>query len=130
MVPIVKPAGGKWLAPIFSGLLYAAVVACISTVLLSLLLAMTGLKEQSLPVYVYFVHGVSVFVGGFITAKRSGAKGWYRGGLLGVVYGILVSLISYLGFDAKLTKDTLMFLLICFATGAFGGMLGVNARNR
>ena len=130
MVPIVKNSGGNWLSPVFAGLVYAMLVAGTSTVLLSLLLALSGLKEQSLPIYVYFIHGISVFTGGFITAKRSGEKGWYRGGILGVVYCLIVALVSFLGFDVGFSTQTLMFLLICFVTGAFGGMLGINARRR
>ena len=130
MVPIVKASGGNWLSQVTAGLVYAMIIACISTILLSLLLAISGLKEQSLPAYIYFIHGLSVFIGGFVTAKRAGEKGWYRGGLLGVVYGIIVALISYLGFDASLSTQTLYFLAICFIAGAFGGMLGINARRR
>lgn len=132
MVPIVKSGGseGGRFAPLFAGLVYAASVACVATILLSLLLAVTGLREHSLPLYVYFIHGLSVFIGGFVAAKRAGEKGWYRGGMLGAVYGIAVTLISYLGFDAKLSSQTLVFLLVCFLVGAFGGILGINAKRR
>lgn len=126
MAPVTKP-GGNAGAPLFAGLVWSLSVLVLSTLLLSLLLAATGLKEQSLPVYVYFIHGISVVVGGFVAAKRSGRKGWYRGGMLGLVYGLSVCLISWLGFDAAWSLDTLVFLLICFAAGALGGMFGINA---
>jgi putative membrane protein (TIGR04086 family) len=128
MVPIVKSEGSNALSPLFAGLVYAMVVAVTATVFISLLLALTGLREESLPLYVYMIHGIAVFTGGFISAKRAGLKGWYRGGLLGVFYGILVTLISYLGFSEKVGLDTLVFLLICFLIGAFGGILGINAK--
>lgn len=128
MVPIVKNSGGKWVAPIAAGLAYAWLVALAATVLVSLLLSLTGLKEQSLPLYVYMIHGLSVLTGGFIAAKRAGEKGWYRGGALGLAYGLIVVLISSLGFDVKLSTDTLVFLPVCLLTGALGGILGINAR--
>ena len=128
MVPTVKSSESNWLSPLFAGLMYAMLVAFTMTVLISLLLAMTGLKEQSLPLYVYMIHGLAVFTGGFINAKRTGLKGWYRGAILGVFYGVIVTFISFLGFDEKLSLDTLVFLVICFIIGAFGGMLGINAR--
>lgn len=132
MVPIVKTGdreGGK-LSPLFAGLVYAAAVACLSTILLSLLLALTGLREDTLPVYVYFIHGISTAVGGFVAARRSGEKGWYRGGMLGAIYALAVTLISFLGFDARLSTQSFIFLFVCFAVGAIGGMLGVNTRRR
>jgi len=128
MMPIVKNSGGKWVSPIAAGLVYAWMVALAATVFVSLLLSWTGLKEQSLPLYVYMIHGLSVMTGGFIAAKRAGEKGWYRGGALGLVYGLIVVLISSLGFDVKLSTDTLVFLPVCLLTGAFGGILGINAR--
>jgi len=127
MVPIVKSSNGNWLTPVFAGLVYAMLVAGTATVLLSFILAVTGLKEQSLPVYVYMIHGMAVLVGGFITARRAGEKGWYRGGLLGILYGLIVTLVSYLGFDASLTLKSLLFLAVCFVTGAFGGIMGINS---
>ncbi|MEX1030049.1 MAG: TIGR04086 family membrane protein [Paenibacillaceae bacterium] len=128
MVSIVKAEGNSVLSPLFAGLVYAMVVAVTATILISLLLTLTGLREQSLPLYVYMIHGISVFTGGFICAKRAGVKGWYRGGLLGVFYCLLVTLIAYLGFDAQLDLDTLVFLVICSIIGAFGGILGINAK--
>lgn len=129
MAPTAK-TGGNAVRPVLSGLAWSFALLLLSTLILSLLLAATGLTEDSLPVYVYFIHGISVFVGGFIAARRSGHKGWYHGGLLGVVYGLIVSLISWLGFDASWSPDTVMFFVICFATGALGGMFGINAGRR
>lgn len=124
---VVKNESARRLPPLIAGLLYAAVVAAAATLLVSLLLTVTGLKEQSLPVYVYIIHGSAILVGGFVHAKRSGSKGWYRGGTLGLAYALIVVLVSYLGFDAKLTAATLLFVPACLVAGALGGILGINA---
>jgi putative membrane protein (TIGR04086 family) len=128
MLPISKSSSGNWLSPVIAGLVYAMLVAGTATVICSLILAITDLKEESMPVYVFIIHGLAVFTGGFITAKRSGVKGWYRGGYLGICYGLIISIVSYLGFHVDPAWRTLLFLLTCFIIGAFGGMLGVNAR--
>lgn len=128
MVPIVKPEGNGTLSPLFAGLVYAMIVAVTATIVISLLLALTGLREQSLPLYVYMIHGIAVFAGGFICAKRAGIKGWYRGGVLGIIYGLIVTLIAYLGFSSGVNLDSLVFLIVCVIIGAFGGILGINAK--
>jgi putative membrane protein (TIGR04086 family) len=128
MASIVKSEDHSVLSPLFAGFVYAMVVAITSTILISLLLTVTGLREQSLPLYVYMIHGISIFTGGFICAQRAGIKGWYRGGLLGAFYCLFVILIAYLGFHARLDLDTLVFLIICCVIGAFGGILGINAK--
>jgi len=123
-------SGGKSVLPLLAGLAWSFAVLATATLIVSLLLSVTGLKEEALPVYVHFIHGVSVFVGGFAAARRSANKGWYRGGMLGLCYGLAVSLTAWLGFDAVWSLETLAFLVICFAAGALGGMLGINARRR
>jgi putative membrane protein (TIGR04086 family) len=120
MVSTVKDEGNRVLSPLFAGLVYAMFVAVTTTILISLLLTITGLKEHSLPLYVYMIHGISVFTGGFICAKR--------GGLLGVIYCLIVTLIAYLGFHSGFDLDTLVFLIVCMVIGAFGGILGINAK--
>lgn len=123
-------SGGKSVLPLLAGLAWSLAVLAAATLIVSLLLSVTGLREDALPVYVHFIHGVSVFTGGFVAARRSSSKGWYRGGMLGICYGLAVSVVTRFGFDAAWSLDTLAFLAICFATGALGGMLGINARRR
>lgn len=127
MEPVVRNHTGNRLSPVFAGLVYAMLVAGTATVVLSLLLAATGLKEQSLPLYVYVIHGFSVLTGGFVTAKRAAEKGWYKGGLLGVLYGLIVWLVSFLGFDVGFSLQTIYFWAGCFLVGAIGGIFGINA---
>lgn len=115
-------------APLFSGLLYSFITLIILVLIISLVLAGTSLKEQSLPLLVYFIHGISLLVGGFVTGKRKSAKGWYHGGILGIVYWVVVLIIGFLGLDAAFSMGTLLTALICFLAGAIGGIAGVNMK--
>ncbi|GGH48344.1 putative membrane protein (TIGR04086 family) [Paenibacillus sp. JGP012] len=112
--------------PILSGLCHAFVWMFIGALILSFFLWMSGMREQDLSTYTYVVHGLSLIIGGFIAGKRSGEKGWYYGGLTGIVYGLLVLLIGFLALDASFNwKDSLQ-LLSAFVLAAFGGIFGVN----
>ena len=86
--------------PILSGLCQAFVWMFIGAFILSLFLWMSGMREQDLSLYTYVVHGLSLLVGGFVAGKSSGEKGWYYGGITGIVYGLLVLLIGFLALDA------------------------------
>jgi putative membrane protein (TIGR04086 family) len=100
----------------------------IGALVLSFFLWMSDLREQELSTYTYVVHGLSLLIGGFIAGKRSGEKGWYYGGLTGIVYGLLVLLIGFLALDASFNwKDSLQ-LLIAFLLSALGGIFGVNTQ--
>ncbi|MGO4528864.1 TIGR04086 family membrane protein [Paenibacillus sp. 2TAF8] len=114
--------------PILSGLYHAFVWMFIGALVLSFFLWMSDLREQELSTYTYVVHGLSLLIGGFIAGKRSGEKGWYYGGLTGIVYGLLVLLIGFLALDASFNwKDSLQ-LLIAFLLSALGGIFGVNTQ--
>lgn len=114
---------------LLNGLLYSFITLIILVLIISLLLAGTNLKEQSLPLLIYFIHGISLLVGGFVVGKRKSSKGWYHGGFLGLIYWVIVILVGFLGLDASFSMSTLMMALICFLSGAFGGIAGVNVKN-
>ncbi len=114
--------------PLLSGLFYAFLWMGLAAFVISMLLLLTGMKEQSLTLYAYLIHGWSTLAGGFVSGRKSGSKGWYIGGMLGILYAIAVILISFLGFDAPIRLSTLYLPALAFTLGALGGMVGVNSR--
>ena len=113
--------------PLLSGLIYAAVFVVILTAMTSLLLTITSMKEASIPLFVYLIHGISVSIGGFISGKRAGSRGWYHGSILGGIYTLLVLMIGFLGFNMAFNLSNALLLAIALLMGAFGGIFGVNA---
>jgi putative membrane protein (TIGR04086 family) len=115
-------------SPMLSGMVYAMIAMVCLTVLLSLLLLMTDLKESAMSIYVYSIHGVSLLIGGFVAGKRAYTKGWFNGGMIGFIYSLIILLVGYLGFDASFSLETLGTIGGSFLVGAFGGIMGVNTR--
>ncbi|MNI44755.1 hypothetical protein D3C73_991480 [compost metagenome] len=115
-------------SPILSGLVYALVMLTIGTIVTSLILLLTSTQESSLPTLTRILHGVSLFVGGWVAGKRAEHRGWYYGGMLGIVYSVLIFIVGFLAFDAGLNLQSLQLVSIAFAAGALGGILGVNSR--
>ncbi|BBH19284.1 hypothetical protein Back11_06290 [Paenibacillus baekrokdamisoli] len=122
------PAKVQVTTPMLSGILYAAIWLAVGALLLSALLRFGSMQESELPLYSMLVHGLSALAGGYIAGKRSGTKGWYYGGLLGVVYGLLVLLVSFLASNTGISGRTLAMLGETLLAGAFGGIVGVNAK--
>ncbi|GIO34894.1 MULTISPECIES: TIGR04086 family membrane protein [Paenibacillus] len=114
--------------PILSGLYYSFFWMMLGALILSLLLWSSGMNEQSLSRYVYVVHAAASLFGGLVAGKRSGKKGWYHGGLTGILYGALVIMIGFLALDSHLRTGDLLLLAAVFASSAIGGMLGVNLK--
>ncbi|NME98965.1 TIGR04086 family membrane protein [Aneurinibacillus aneurinilyticus] len=112
--------------PMLAGFIYTFIIVFLGAIVVSFMLAFTDTRESTLPSAVYTVNGLALFVGGFVSGKRGGEKGWYYGGMTGILYFLFVVLISFLGFDAKLGLNHLYYLLLAFLVAAFGGIIGVN----
>ncbi|GGH29610.1 TIGR04086 family membrane protein [Paenibacillus segetis] len=116
--------------PTLSGLWYAFLWMLIGALVLSLLLQYSLLEEPQLPWSTYLVHAISIVMGGIVSGKRAGQKGWYQGAITGLIYGVLLLLISFLALDTSLTWSDLSLMIPTLILGAFGGVLGVNFSNR
>lgn len=120
----------KLFPPLISGLIYAFIVMLAGTLVTSFYLLFSNSGENSLPTFSYLTHIVSLLVGGFIAGRKSRAKGWYYGGLLGLIYCLIIFMIAFLAYDAGLSMRSVALLGTCLATSAIGGIFGVNSKNK
>lgn len=116
--------------PTVSGLWYAFLWMMIGALVLSLLLQGEMLEEPELALYTYLVHGIAIMFGGIVSGKRAKQKGWSQGGLTGLLYVVLLLLISFLALDTSLTLRDCILLAPGLVIGAFGGMIGVNLNRK
>lgn len=123
---IYKEHSDRVSSPLLSGLIYSFIVMGITTLVTSLLLTLTNQDEHVLPTYAFIIHALSLSIGGWMAGKRSGKKGWYYGGICGTIYGIIILLVGFLGFDQGIDLQALLLLAGSFVVSAIGGMLGVN----
>ncbi|MCD9025676.1 TIGR04086 family membrane protein [Cohnella silvisoli] len=114
-------------SPVASGLYWSGIWLAIGAIVLSILLMGSSLSEANMLPWVFGVHGCASLAGGFVSAKRSGRRGWYFGMANGLLYTLLLLIISFLATDASWTMTVPVLLAVTCLTGAFGGMLGVNA---
>ena len=109
-------------ADILKALLCAYVVTGILLLVLTLLLYKAGLGEENVNAGIILVYVISTFSGGFVIGKLTGMRKFLWGLLLGVIYFVLLLLIS-LGIYHSLQADV-MNLVTTFLLCAGGGMLG------
>jgi putative membrane protein (TIGR04086 family) len=115
-------------SPMLSGLAYAFIGMALAALLASVIMTMGDQGEDVLPTYAYIIHGISALLGSFVSGRKSGSKGWYYGGMLGVFYSIIVLVVGFLSFDRGFDWNTLLFVAGAFLIGAAGGIMGVNTR--
>ena len=111
---------------ILKSLLAAYLVTGILLVLLlTFLLYQFELDEQKVTAGIVVIYVVSTFVGGLILGKLTKVKRFAWGLTLGVVYFVLLLLISlgiYRGIDGNWSNILTTFLM-CAGGGMFGGMI-------
>lgn len=110
------------------GLWYAFLWMMIGALVLSLLLKWSSLEEQDLTTWTYIVHAFSLLAGAFVSGKRSTRKGWHQGALTGILYVILLIIISFLALDSSLKGADLLYFIPAFLIGAIGGIFGKNTQ--
>ena len=117
-----RKADGRISVDMLKALLCAYIMTGILLLILTLLLYKAGLSEENINAGIILTYVISTFSGGFVIGKLTGARKFLWGLLLGVVYFLLLTLIS-LGIYHSLQSD-LMNLTTTFLLCAGGGMLG------
>lgn len=115
---------------IFS-LLKALAVSYIITAILLLVTALLMYKlgrlgETAIHLSIIIIHGISVFLGGFLTGKMVKEQKYIWGLMLGVCYVLVIGIVSFImnGTIHISAGGTLTNVILCLAAGMLGGMLG------
>lgn len=109
------------------GVAYA--ITCIIFIGFGILLTYTSLSEESLPMVSLICTALSAAAAGYDWAACKKKKGLLWGALAGVVYAVLLYLITSLAADHfSLELSGMMTLAVAAAGGTIGGILGVNRK--
>lgn len=115
------------LSLVFKGILIAAGIALLLSLILGLLLTFTPLQESSIAYNL--IVGVSVFVAAVITAYRAGMKGLFYGIGIGIGFIMLLLLLfTVLSPDSPSWLSLGEKSIIILAVGGIGGIIGVVVR--
>ena len=106
-------------------LLCAYIVTGIMLLILTVLLYKLGLSEENVNAGITLTYVISTFSGGFVMGKLSGTRKFLWGLLTGVLYFVLLLLISlgiYHSVQGEIPTLVTTFLL-CAGGGMLGGMM-------
>ena len=109
------------------GVLIATAVTILSFLLFACLLAYTGLPESLIPGIAWTMEGLGALISGFCAAKGAGSRGIITGWIAGLLYMVVIWMISVLsGSGFSFGMHTLTLLGLSVVCGGIGGVLGVN----
>lgn len=120
-----RKADGRISVDMLKALLCAYIMTGILLLILTLLLYKAGLSEENINAGIILTYVISTFSGGFVIGKLIGVKKFLWGLLLGVLYFVLLMLIS-LGIYHSLQSDVVNLattFLLCAGGGMLGGMI-------
>lgn len=120
-----RKADGRISVDMLKALLCAYIMTGILLLILTLLLYKAGLSEENINAGIILTYVISTFSGGFVIGKLIGVKKFLWGLLLGVLYFVLLMLIS-LGIYHSLQSDVVNLVttfLLCAGGGMLGGMI-------
>lgn len=111
------------------GVMRAYLFTLILLLIFSLVLYVTRLSENVIPMVVLVISVFSIFMSGISITKRVDSKGWLYGGLIGIFYVIFQSILGLLLLPNLINLDTGIFLNLCIGSlvGIFSGIIGVNS---
>lgn len=121
----IKQAAAGRVMDFIKALLCAYVVTGLLLLVLALLLYKAGLSEENVNAGILLIYVISTFSGGFVIGKLTGARKFLWGLLAGMLYFVLLLLIS-LGIYHTLqgaAAETAAAFTLCALGGMLGGMI-------
>lgn len=122
----IKQNTSKWLC-VLKGMAVAYALTCIIFIAFGILLTYTDMQESTIPMVALVTTAISAAVAGFDWAKCMQKRGLFWGAAAGLVYVVLLYLITSFGSgDFSFEGSCLRMLVVALAAGIAGGILGVN----
>lgn len=116
---------------ILKGSVFAIIISLILLFIFALLLTYTDISETTMIPVVITIVGISILIGSMVSTRTISKNGLLNGGLVGLIYGIILYLSSSLclvGFS--LTVYSLVMIAVAIITGMVGGVIGVNLNHK
>lgn len=114
---------------LLKGLLISYVITIPAFMLFALILANTDFPQRLATPAVVVTTIVSVLTAGAISTKGIRNKGWLNGSIVGLIYMIILYVLSSLVYnDFTIDKYVVTMTIIGILAGAIGGIVGINAK--
>ena len=114
---------------IIKGSIFSIIISLILLLIFAILLCYTNLSENSIKPTILIITGVGILVGSMISAKKIRKNGLVNGGMVGIIYTVILYLISSLTItNFSVTINSFIMLIVAIITGMIGGIIGINLK--
>lgn len=129
MEDLNENGGGNKFLLMVKGICISMILSLLMMLILSMVLSFSNVKESVIMPTVIFISAFSILVSSFLVARRIENKGMIYGSLLGLIYMLILYLLSsILNFNFSLNANAVVMITFGIVGGAIGGVLGVNLK--
>ncbi len=119
----------KDLAIIVKGSIIALILTIIMLTIYAVILAYTDVSENSMSMIITTICGLSILIGSSLSNIKIKRKGIINGGLIGLIYILVLYIISSMATGIfNLNFNSVILIIVSIATGMCGGIIGVNMK--
>ena len=114
---------------IFKGVAVSYIFTFVSFLIFAILLSTTNIPDSYISGVICIISVLSILIGSASCTKKANSQGIVWGSIVGLIYSIVLYLISsllFVGFSVPLSTFYLFVLSILF--GAIGGIIGINLK--
>lgn len=106
-------------------LLFMYILTGLMLFLLAFMMYKMDLSSNQINLGIIIIMISSTFIGGLLAAKSFREKKFMYGALIGLLYFLILTIISStIQKNLKLADDALSMFIMCLGSGTLGGMLG------
>ena len=117
------------LMSIMKGILVSYIITIPAFILFAFILANTDFPEKYMSAIVVITTITSVLIAGSTATRGLKNKGWLNGSIVGLVYMLILYLLSSIIFKTfSIDKYIITMTIIGVLTGSIGGIIGINLK--
>lgn len=114
---------------VFKGVGIGYILTILMFLIFAIVLSNTSFPDKMIPTAVVVTTMISILISGTLICKNVRDKGWVTGGLAGLIYMLILSIVSWIG-GVGFTLYSLIMLVVGTLAGALGGIVGINLNRR
>ena len=113
------------LVRILKGSITSILITVVLLIVYSAFLTYTNIRENTMPITIIIITGVSIFAGSLISSINIKKNGIVNGALVGLIYIAFIYLLSsIISKDFSLSTYSIIMIIASIVSGAVGGIVG------
>ncbi|WDV47540.1 TIGR04086 family membrane protein [Clostridiaceae bacterium M8S5] len=124
-----KSSPDRYITMLTKSLVLSFLITLVFFVIYALILTYSSLSESTIPAVNTAIMITSVSAGSISMTKKVHNRGWLNGGLVGILYMIVIVIFSSL-YNRTFCMDSYVFIksLIGLFSGVISGIIGINLK--